>query len=163
MRRAGYLTVKCDFLYFRTMKQWSHGKKRRNYMDLLTPSGFMLLTSKESLHFLQSKETHWISWCHGLVKTAVPHVQTYFHALLRLAVVLVLKGKARDLITWLGIKCSSFIGLNVGTSGRSPSNPYGNWHFPSVLQSNMLLERSHAMFSGIWHLVFFPGSPMLPF
>ena len=92
-----------------------------------------------------------------------PPYQTYFHALLRLAVVLVLKGKARDLITWLGIKCSSFIGLNVGTSGRSPSNPYGNWHFPSVRQSNMLLERSHAMFSGIWHLVFFPGSPMLPF
>lgn len=126
MRRAGYLTVKCDFLYFRTMKQWSHGKKRRNYMDLLTPSGFIL------------------------------------------AVVLVLKGKARDLITWLGIKCSSFIGLNVGTSGRSPSNPYGNWHFPSVLQSNMLLERSICILTlvsarlGVWGLEQ-PGSSVLEF
>ena len=45
MRKAGYHTVKVDFVYFERMRQSSRKKRRGNYMDILTPSGFMQLGS----------------------------------------------------------------------------------------------------------------------
>ena len=62
---------------------------------------------------------------------------------LRLALVFVLKGRCRDFIAWFGIKCSSFIGINAGTSKRSKCSSVGNTNAPSVVQSNGMLERTN--------------------
>ncbi len=52
-----------------------------------------------------------------------------------------------ELLVWMGIKCSSWIGVNVGTSGRSPCNPYGRYWYKSVCDANTMLERT--MFSDL--------------
>lgn len=44
-------------------------------------------------------------------------------------------------MAWFGIKCSSFTGVNRGTSKRSASNSTGDTAMPSVVESNGLLER----------------------
>ena len=43
MRQAGLKSVRCDIEYFKCMGQMRGGKQRSNYMDILTPSGFMQL------------------------------------------------------------------------------------------------------------------------
>lgn len=60
---------------------------------------------------------------------------------LSLAVVFILKGRAHDFISWWGIKCSSFVAVNAGTSKRSKCNSVG-LPCESVDQSNSLLERT---------------------
>lgn len=43
MRERGFRSARFDYLYFDKMKKsCKAGKLRRNYMDLLTPAGFML-------------------------------------------------------------------------------------------------------------------------
>ena len=60
---------------------------------------------------------------------------------LSLALVFILKARTSDFISWFGIKCSSFTGVNRGTSKRSASNSTGDSNMPSVRESNALLER----------------------
>ncbi|CAL1155224.1 unnamed protein product [Cladocopium goreaui] len=58
-----------------------------------------------------------------------------------LAVVFVMKGMELDLLSWFGIKCSSLVAVNSGTSKRSACNSIG-LSCPSVDESNTLLERT---------------------
>lgn len=93
-------------------------------------------------------------WCHqrlAVLKLKVTklnclvyHIPKYspLLALLSLAIVLILKGKMDQLMVWFGIKCSSWIGVNVGTSGRSPCNPFGRYWYKSVGDANTMLERT---------------------
>ena len=55
---------------------------------------------------------------------------------------MVMRGKYNDLMVWFGIKCSSWVGINRGTSSRSACNPYGNFQYKSVADSNQMLERT---------------------
>ena len=51
----------------------------------------------------------------------------------------------------LGLKCSSFSKMNVGTSARCPCMAIGYETFASVCLGNMLLERSDFIFSQCIH------------
>lgn len=62
---------------------------------------------------------------------------------LRTAIAVVLRGNFDE--GWLcpfGLKCSSFSQVNLGTSDRSPCNPYGNQQFTSVKEANILASRN---------------------
>lgn len=52
-----------------------------------------------------------------------------------------MKGMELDLLSWFGIKCSSLVAVNSGTSKRSACNSIG-LSCPSVDESNTLLERT---------------------
>ena len=54
----------------------------------------------------------------------------------------VIKGVTDDLLTWLGVKCSSSTQVNVGTSRRSYLLPLGDLSKRSVRESNVLVSRS---------------------
>ena len=54
---------------------------------------------------------------------------------------MVMKGRSQDFIAWLAMKCSSFCGMNVGTSGRSAAASIGRDWYKSVKEANCLLER----------------------
>eukprot|EP00930_Biecheleria_cincta_P072591 TRINITY_DN5996_c0_g1_i1.p1 TRINITY_DN5996_c0_g1~~TRINITY_DN5996_c0_g1_i1.p1 ORF type:complete len:253 (-),score=26.43 TRINITY_DN5996_c0_g1_i1:495-1253(-) len=54
---------------------------------------------------------------------------------------LVLKCKPKQFFVLAGMKCSSMIAINKGTSGRSFLNPMGNQSAPSVRYSNALAAR----------------------
>ena len=43
--------------------------------------------------------------------------------------------------SFLAIVCSTWINLNVGTSGRSQATPLGNQFYPSVAQGNKMVSR----------------------
>ena len=56
----------------------------------------------------------------------------------RLAVSTVLLGDhINGFVSHFGLKCSSFSPVNAGTSGRTPCTPYGNFHYPSVLEGEL--------------------------
>lgn len=84
-----------------------------------------------------------------------------------LAVVFVMKGMELDLLSWFGIKCSSLVAVNSGTSKRSACNSIG-LSCPSVDESNTLLERTICLCmlvtakQGVWVLEQ-PGSSVLEF
>ena len=59
----------------------------------------------------------------------------------RLAVVVLLKTTWQNFGVHFGLKCSSMCKVNVGTSGRSACSSEGYDRYPSVMLSNMLLER----------------------
>ena len=64
-------------------------------------------------------------------------------ALLRLALLLVLEGKLDELFLLSGVKCSSWVQINSGTSRRSYSNPMGDPTQESVRIANAMVSRSH--------------------
>ena len=61
---------------------------------------------------------------------------------LRLAMLLMMKGKLGSFACHFGIKCSSFCKVNIGTSMRSACSAIGYTLHKSVRMSNKLLERS---------------------
>ncbi len=60
---------------------------------------------------------------------------------LRLAIHTVLCGKMSDLILVMGICCSTFVNINMGTSGRDVLNPEGNTGYTSVSMGNSMVSR----------------------
>ncbi|CAL1154889.1 unnamed protein product [Cladocopium goreaui] len=85
-----------------------------------------------------------------------------------LACVMVMKGRSQDFIAWLAMKCSSFCGMNVGTSGRSAAASIGRDWYKSVKEANCLLERTICLCQlvtacfGVW-VVEQPGSSVLDY
>lgn len=68
----------------------------------------------------------------------------------RLACVFVLKGRAEPgFLVVLATKCSSWVGINVGTSGRSKCGSIGLEKHRSVVMANGMAERSG------WVLLYF--------
>ena len=53
-----------------------------------------------------------------------------------------MKGRARDFIAWFGIKCSTWVSVNSGTSCRSASSSIGDVSKASVREGNAMLERT---------------------
>lgn len=60
----------------------------------------------------------------------------------RLAVVYALKGRVSDLLSWLGIKCSTWVMVNAGTSCRPICSSVGDLAKASVQEGNRMLERT---------------------
>lgn len=135
MRKAGFMSGRFDIDYCSKNKQ---GNRNSNWHDLLSSSGFVTLNRNlnpppvEAFDFSRFSPLplHFHPWPSGK---------------LRLALVFVLKGKARDFIAWFGIKCSSFIGINSGTSKRCKCSSVGNTSAPSVVLSNGLLDRTNQL------------------
>ena len=61
----------------------------------------------------------------------------------RLAVVYALKGRISDLLAWFGIKCSTWVMVNAGTSHRSICSSIGDLGKASVKEGNRMLERTN--------------------
>ena len=61
---------------------------------------------------------------------------------MRLAVVYAMKGKANNFLAWFGIKCSSWVAVNAGTSKRTICSSTGDRAMKSVREANQLLERT---------------------
>lgn len=59
----------------------------------------------------------------------------------RLCIALVLKGRTDELLVLLGMKCSSFSIVNLGTSRRAVCCPWGDWTKPSVRFANAMASR----------------------
>jgi len=59
-----------------------------------------------------------------------------------------MKGHFYDFLSWFGVKCSSFVSINAGTSKRSKCNSIG-LPCPSVTESNMMLERTFGGRAGL--------------
>jgi len=135
MRKAGFMSGRFDIDYCSKNKQ---GNRNSNWHDLLSSSGFVTLNRNlnpppvEAFDFSRFSPLplHFHPWPSGK---------------LRLALVFVLKGKARDFIAWFGIKCSSFIGIKSGTSKRCKCSSVGNTSAPSVVLSNGLLDRTNQL------------------
>lgn len=60
---------------------------------------------------------------------------------LRLAVISLLRARARDFSAHFALKCASFCKMNVGTSKRSPCSSTGFTDYKSVSDSNRMAER----------------------
>lgn len=60
---------------------------------------------------------------------------------LRLAVVMIMKGRSDHFIAWFALKCSSWGAINRGTSGRSAAASTGRGYYRSVEEANKMLER----------------------
>ena len=121
-RRSGRISARFDIKY----SDKSRARGRSNYMDLLDPSGFMLLACIK-----------WLAWHCDSFK--------FFSPILRLAIMFILKGKP-GFMAWFAIKCSTFVAVNAGTSGRTACSPVGFLEHLSVQLSNCLLERTAIYF-----------------
>ena len=130
MKAAGLRTAKCDFKY--------HYGGGNNYYDILTPAGFASLTQPfmsnrhQSLNILKHIET----FC-------LVYVQSHWFSPIvpRLCIALVLKGRTDEVLVLLGMKCSSFSIVNLGTSQRAICCPWGDWTKPSVKAANLMASR----------------------
>ena len=127
MRRAGYLSARFDKLYFDPACK---RKRKSNWHDILTPAGFM------SLGWILPE----ICLSVHVVDVANWPYET-FSAQLSLAIVFILKGKKTDFLAWFGIKCSTWVSINQGTSMRSICSSVGDGRKPSVAEGNSMLER----------------------
>lgn len=139
MRCAELRSAKFDLLYFEPKKQGKRKgsiftrKTESNFMDLLTPSGFLFLAFQLDMRFRIST-----SLATNPTVSPAPIAATP-----RLALIFVLKGRCKPgFLVVLATKCSSMVGINVGTSGRSKCNSIGLLDVASVLISNALTERT---------------------
>ena len=102
-----------------------------NYMDLLTPVGMAFLPQ---LCLRQHIEGLWwlCMFCLLGILASKP----------RLAMAGVLSAVEDKAIVWLGLLCSSFTRMNMGTSRRSYLVPLGDSRKKSVADSNCLAART---------------------
>ena len=70
-------------------------------------------------------------------------------ALLRLAVLCLLKCRRGRFLSMFAIKCSSFTSINQGTSNRAACSSTGHEDYQSVFTSNCLLERMLIIYDSI--------------
>ena len=55
---------------------------------------------------------------------------------------MILSGSAQGAIAILGIECSTFVGINKGSSKRSELLPWGDWEVDSVSDANEATSRT---------------------
>ena len=60
----------------------------------------------------------------------------------RLAIAGVMSATENRFVVWIGLLCSSFTRINMGTSKRSYLVPLGDTHKKSVMDSNCLAART---------------------
>ena len=85
----------------------------------------------------------------------------------RLAVWVLLNGNPSGCLVWLAVVCSSFCCVNVGTSKRSPTTPWGNTDLGYVNLGNCLLSRAILLIKlatclGYTWVIEQPGGSLLP-
>ena len=107
------------------IKDSSRKNRKSNYMDITGNSGYARFHSKQS--------------CHCVV-TFYRFLQYRVRGL-RLAIIHILKLLPGGMVHF-GMKCSSFCGMNKGTSGRSACASVGYLGHPSVRAANLMLERT---------------------
>ena len=113
--------------------------KKKSAMNINEPSGLMLLRRYYSIELLFSEVVgSMVGW--SLV------FAFFFHGLgacyqLRLAILAVLHSKFDSLLALLGVKCSSWVQINTGTSDRDFLNPMGHVGLPSVDAANLMAAR----------------------
>lgn len=61
---------------------------------------------------------------------------------LRLVILGFVHGALDNILSLIGVPCSSYVGINSGTSGRDFLNPMGLPWVPSVVSSNLVTGRS---------------------
>lgn len=111
------------------------------YLDLLSRLLVMLVVKIIPIHTKYYKILLWCLWV-GYIGFIPFLFYCPLAVILRMALVFIMKQRTADCITWFGIKCSSFTGVNRGTSKRSACNSIGDTNAPSVNYSNGLLERT---------------------
>ena len=72
-----------------------------------------------------------------LLRVGLPH-----KAQLRLVILGFVHGCLDNIVSLIGVPCSSYVGINSGTSGRDFLNPMGLPWIPSVVSSNLVTGRS---------------------
>ena len=134
MKGAGLKCARLDFLYFKG--------DGNNYFDVTTDAGFALLsTSQQFLRNFYLKTNHSFLQTIGF-KFKFGIIHTWFVSFnCRLCIATLLRARTRKCVVLLGMKCSSFTVVNMGTSMRSPCCPYGDTSKPSVYMSNMIGAR----------------------
>lgn len=128
MRGAGLRGAALDYMYFDPSVGGS------NYFDVLTDSGFAQPDECPAY-----KRMVWwaeLVWLLSAIYNSVLRVQV------RLCIATILKAKLGECVILLGMKCSSFTVVNLGTSKRAPCNPEGDWGQPSVAAANVMGARS---------------------
>ena len=53
-----------------------------------------------------------------------------------------MKGRRGQFLTWFGIKCSTWVAINAGTSRRAVCASMGDTSVASVAEGNKMLERT---------------------
>ena len=123
MESAQYHSIRFDLLDYERKET-----RRSNFMNMAHPSGFALLGGQTPYDACQS---------HLVI---LMHVQ-YHLKQLRLATLFLLRAMVDNFGMHLGMKCSSFCKMNVGTSQRAPCASIGYEEYGSVVLGNQLLER----------------------
>ena len=145
-RRSGRVSARFDIKFGKKgsfMRIKRRGlKKRSNYMDLLTPSGFLFLVFIGA-YMKMHKSFLWIELASTCPTFSFEDTskESSTLATLRTAIVFILKGKP-GFAAWFAIKCSSFVAVNAGTSARTACSPVGFLGHASVRIANCLLERT---------------------
>ena len=98
-----------------------------NFMDLNSTSGFAQLVRSHSV---------------PTMPTCSVYRNCFAALLIHLSLAIFYCLKLRSGLVHFGIKCSSFCGLNRGTSGRSACSSLGFTGHSSVVYSNKMLERT---------------------
>ena len=75
----------------------------------------------------------------------------------RLAIYTILAGKFGDLIVILGICCSTFVNINMGTSGRDCLTPEGQTEYMSVALANCMVSRTGLRNICVFYKKLFPS------
>ena len=103
--------------------------RKQNPFDLTTEAGFAFLGKKKTLPHGRG------NFCIFVYTALLPAAQ------LRLALWTLLHCQ-EDALIWLATVCTSFSSMNLGTSKRSPTTPYGDCSRRHVVVGNLLASRS---------------------
>ena len=91
-------------------------------------------------HLIPSNST--FLFRHGWVLQFWASWEIVIHAMwLRLIILGFVHGCLDNMISLIGVPCSSYVGINAGTSGRDFLNPMGLPWVPSVVSSNLVTGR----------------------
>lgn len=120
--------------------------RRSNFMNLAHPSGFAFLgwiwCHKIYIYMLWNNVSEQLAYC---CQTSLPMKVVKP----RLATLFMLRTVEGDFGCHLGLKCSSFCKMNIGTSTRSACAAIGWEPYESVSLGNMLLERTAFCFAAV--------------
>lgn len=115
---------------------------RKSFMDINSPAGFMLLG------LFSFKRFFWGQGEFDYLRFGGAETKLHMPTQLRLAILSLLDSAGDELLCLMGIKCSSWVGVNVGTSQRTVLNPMGWGEAPSVACANKMVSRPVVVFNG---------------
>ena len=141
MRAAGFRCARLDINYF---PQDGLGG---NYFDILSPAGFAYRSQFYLMYILYKCMYCTINLICGACKKVILFWNPQaIHGIndslgFRLCISTILQGKTDDLLVLLGMKCSSWSRVNIGTSLRAICCPSGDITKVSVRHANCMAAR----------------------